>query len=165
MNEEFQKSLKKANKVYIIELLVIAVVIIVLATLKLTGVIGQSQNFRHAFSIITSIGFAWILTDFILMFVSKRHKKRNSMFDKVTILPFAFALITLDIICFINWNVETIEYFSLFVSIAFYYAAAVYIAQAIYHIKHPLPSIIAIANEDVKAKMAAQEEENKSQSK
>lgn len=166
MNEEFQKSLKKANKVYIIELLVIAVVIIVLATLKLTGVIGQSQRFRHIFSIITTVGFVWIMTDFILMFMSKRHRKRNSMFDKVSLLPFAIALITLDIICFINWNVETIEFFSIYVSIAFYYAAAIYIVQAIYHIKHPLPSIIAIANEDVKAKMAAKgEEENKPESK
>lgn len=158
MNEEFQKSLKKANKVYVIELLVIAAIIIVLATLKLVGILGKSQSFRHVFNIITTVGFVWITTDFVLMFTSKRHRKRNSMFDKVTLLPFAIALIVLDIICFINWDVETLEYFSLAVSIIFYYAAAVYIAQALFHIKHPLPSIIAIANEDAKAKTEPKEE-------
>lgn len=161
MNEEFQKSLKKANKVYIIELIVIAIIIIVLATLKLVGVLGKSQTFRHVFNIITTVGFVYITTDFILMFTSSRHKKRNSMFDKATFLPFGIALLVLDIFCFINWNVETIEYFSLAVAIIFYYAAAIYIVQALYHIKRPIPSIIAIANEDVKAKMETNKGETK----
>ena len=164
MTQEQYNAVKKANKFYIIELLVIAVIIIVLATLKITGVIGQGQNFRHVFNIITLVGSLWIVSEFIWMLLSKKKRRRNSMFDKVSLLPFAIAMIVFDIICLINWTASQIEYFSVFVSIAFYYIAVVYIAQAIYHYKHPIPMIIQAALEELEEKKVENKEPNNEKS-
>lgn len=161
MNEEQIKLIKKYNKIYVIELLVIAVVIIVLATLKLLGIIGSSQNFRHVFNIITIVGATLLIGDFIWLCFSKRRQLRNSWLDKSLILPVAIAMIVVDIICFINWDVEVIEWYSPFISIAFYYIAVAYIIQALYHIKKPTPSIMIAALDDYKVQQKEKEENSK----
>lgn len=165
MNQEQIKLIKKYNKIYVIELLVIAVVIIVLATLKLLGIIGSSQNFRHVFNIITIVGATLLIADFVWLCFSKRRQLRNSWLDKSLILPVAIAMIVVDIICFINWDVEVIEWYSPFISIAFYYIAVAYIIQALYHIKKPTPSIMIAALDDYKAQQKEKEEENSKASK
>lgn len=159
MEKELEKAIKKFNKVYVIELFVIAGVIIVLATLKLLGIIGSSSNFRHIFNIITLVGSLYILSDFIWLCFSKKRQKRNSWFDKISLLPFAISMIVFDIICLIQWNEETISYFTLFVSVAFYYIAAVYIAQGIYHIYKPSPAIVQSAIEELNEEKAKLEKE------
>ena len=151
MNQEQIKLIKKYNKIYVIELLVIAVVIIVLATLKLLGIIGSSQNFRHVFNIITIVGATLLIADFIWLCFSKRRQLRNSWLDKSLIIPVAIAMIVVDIICFINWDVEVIEWYSLFISCAFYYIALAYVIQALYHLKKPTPAIMLAAMDDYKA--------------
>ena len=154
MNEELRKAVKKYNKIYVIELFVIAAVIIVLATLKLLGVIGSSQTFRRVFNIITTVGATYIITDFVWLCCSKKRQKRNSWFDKISLLPFAAALIVIDVIGFINWNAEEVPFFSTYVAIAFYYIAAIYIAQGIYHIYKPNPSIVLAAVQEYNEKQA-----------
>lgn len=161
MNEEQIKLIKKYNKIYVIELLVIAVVIIVLATLKLLGIIGSSQNFRHVFNIITIVGATLLIGDFIWLCSSKKRQLRNSWLDKSLIIPVAIAMIVVDIICFINWDVEVIEWYSPFISIAFYYIALAYIIQALYHIKKPTPSIMIAALDDYKVQQKEKEENSK----
>lgn len=164
MNEELQKSIKKYNKIYVIELFVVAAIVIALATLKIVGVIGSSQTFRHVFNIITLVGATYIISDFIWLCCSKKRQKRNSWFDKITLLPFALAIFVFDIICLAQWNVEQIEYFTIFVVIAFYYIAAVYIAQGLYHIKKPSPAIVISAIEEYNAKLEqAKKEQEKEQ--
>ena len=167
MNQEVEKVIKKFNRIYVIELFVIAAVVIVLATLKLVGVIGTSVNFRHAFNIITLVAAAIIIGDFIWLCSSKKRQKRNSWFDKISLLPFAITMIVVDIICLIHWNDEVVFY-STFIAIAFYYIAAIYIAQGVYHLIKPSPAIVQAAIEEYEAKQAeakkiveAQKEENK----
>lgn len=164
MNEEMTKAVKKYNKVYVIELFVIAAIIIVLATLKITGVIGSSDTFRHIFNIITLAGAIYILSDFVWLCFSQKRQKRNSWFDKISLLPFAISIMVFDIICLVNWaDVANISYFSIFVSIAFYYIALIYIAQGIYHIYKPSPAIVLAALEEYKEKLEQKklEEDNK----
>ena len=72
MNEELQKTIKKYNKIYVIELFVVAAIVIVLATLKLVGIISSSQNFRHVFNIVTLVGATYIIADFIWLCFSKK---------------------------------------------------------------------------------------------
>ena len=164
MNEELQKTIKKYNKIYVIELFVVAAIVIALATLKLVGVIGSSQNFRHVFNIITIIGATYIIADFVWLCCSKKRQKRNSWFDKISLLPFAIAMFVFDIICLVQWNVENIEYFTIFVVIAFYYIAVIYIVQGIYHIKKPSPTIVISAIEEYNAKLEqAKKEQEKEQ--
>lgn len=162
MNPQIEKSIKKFNKIYVIELFAIAAVIIALATLKLIGIIGKSQNFRHIFNIITLIAATWMIIDLVWLIKSKRRQRRNSWFDKITVIPFAIFLIVFDIICLIHWQDENLSYFSLTVAIAFYYVSAVYIAQGIYHIRHPHPSIVEAAMDEYKEQQKIQKEsENK----
>ena len=163
MNPELEKTIKKYNKIYVIELFFIAAVIIVLATLKLTGVIPSSSRFRHIFNIVTTLGFVWIVTDFIWMIFSKKRQVKNSWFDKISLLPFAIALIAIDIIGFIHWNDESIAYFTIYISICFYYFASAYIAQGIYHIYRPSPAMKEAAIEEYNQKqkeLKIQEEES-----
>ena len=166
MNEELQKTIKKYNKIYVIELFVVAAIVIVLATLKLVGIIPSSQNFRHVFNIITLVGATYIIADFVWLCFSKKRQKRNSWFDKLSIIPFALAIFVFDIICLAQWNAENIEYFTIFVVIAFYYIAAIYIAQGLYHIKKPSPAIVISAMEEYNDKIEnekKQKETSKSQ--
>ena len=148
MNEEQKKLIKKYNRVYVIELFVIAAVVVVLGTLKITGVINTSQTSRRIFNIITIIGSTFIVLDFIWLCFSKAKQKRNCWLDKISVLPISIALITYDIICFINWDVETLSYSNLFVAIVLYYVAAVYTIQALYHLKKPHPSMVTAAMEE-----------------
>ena len=161
MNPEIEKTIKKYNKIYVIELFVISAIIIALATLKLTGVIGSSIRFRHIFNIVTTLGFIWIVGDFIWMVFSKKRQSKNSWFDKITLLPFAIALIVIDIIGFVCWNTETISFFALYVSICFYYFAAVYIAQGVYHIYRPSPAMVQAAIEEYKQRELEQNKDSK----
>ena len=164
MNEELEKAIKKYNRIYVIELFVIAAVVIVLATLKLLGIIGSSDTFRHIFNIITLVGSIWIVSDFIWLCLSKKRQQRNDWFDKASLLPFALALIVFDIYCLINWNNE-ISFFSMFVAIAFYYIAAVYIAQGFYHLKKPSPAMRQAAIEEYYEKQKRAELEKQTQAK
>lgn len=148
MEKQLEKQIKKFNRIYVIELFVIAAVVITLATLKLLNILGNSQNFHHVFNAITAIAATYIIIDFVWLCFSKPRQKRNSWFDKISLLPFAISLLVFDIICFIKWN-EEISYYSLFVSIVFYYIAAIYIAQGVYHLAFkPAPSIVEAATQE-----------------
>lgn len=153
MNEELQKAVKKYNKIYVIELFAIAAVIIVLATLKLVGIIGSSSTFRRIFNIITLVASTYLISDFIWLCCSKKRQKKNSWFDKISLLPFAIAMIVFDIICLINWGVEELEFFAPVVAGLFYYISVAYIAQGIYHIKKPSPAIVIAAIEEYNDKL------------
>ena len=164
MNPEVEKSVKKFNRIYVIELFVIAAIALVIATLKITEVIKSSPTSRHVFNIITLIGGGFIIADFIWLCSSKKRQKRNCWFDKISVLPLAIAMITYDIICIINWNEPSLSYASIFVGSAFYYLAAVYIAQGIYHFNRPLPSVVQDAIKEYNQQQAIQpgvEVENK----
>ena len=157
MDKELEKAIKKYNKIYIIELFVIAVVVITLATLKLLNIIGSSSNFRRVFNIITLVAAIGLLADFVWLCCSKKRQKRNSWFDKISVIPVPIAMLIFDIICLINWEVETIEWSTLFISIIFYYIGGVYIAQGIYHIFKPSPAMINAAIEEYNEKKEKQE--------
>lgn len=168
MNPELEKAIKKYNKIYVIELFVISAVIITLATLKLVGVIGSTIRFRHIFNIVTTVGAAWIFTDFIWMLFSKKRQSKNSWFDKISLLPFAIAIVVIDVIGYVCWNAETISFFTLYISICFYYFALVYIAQGIYHIYKPSPAMTQAAIEEFNQKqkeLASKQVEEKKEDK
>lgn len=160
MEKQLEHQIKKYNRIYVVELFFIAAVIIVLATLKLLNILGNSQNFHHVFNVITTIASVYIIADFIWLCFSKKRQSRNSWFDKVTLLPFAISLLVFNIICFIKWN-EEITYYSLFVAIVFYYIAAVYIAQGVYHLCFkPSPAIVEAAKEEFYKQKAEQKVED-----
>ena len=131
---------KKAKLIYTIEYLVISVVFLVLGGLELLKVIELSENFRLIFKIITLIGAAIMIGDFIWIMVDKNRAKRNSVLDKAMMLPLAVYLIVFDIIGFVSER--PYDYYQIGVPIAFFYIACAYIFQGIYHYYKPLPFLL-----------------------
>ena len=161
MTEEQLKEIKKTKLIYTIELIVIAIVFIVIATLELTRVITISERHHMIFNFVTLAGGLWIITDFIWVLLSKKRRSRNSLLDKVMMLPLGLYLITFDIICLVNWNALPYEVYLYGMTSAFIYIALAYSFQAYYHFKHPLPSLVEAALLDLEAKKEKEALENK----
>ena len=161
-------SIEKKNKlVYTVELLVIAVIFIVIATLEVLNIIGKREVMMIIFNWVTIFGAAWMIADFIWTLVSKRKRARSSLLDKILVLPLAAYFITFDIICFTKQPFVTMEFRRLMMGIAFYYVAAIYIFQGIYHYFHPIPLILqaikeeeTLKEEQEKAKQEAEEKKD-----
>ncbi len=155
---------KKIKLIYCGELILIAIVFIVIATLDITRVLHIRDWVLIAFNWITLFGGMWIIADFIWTLVSPKKRAKNSLLDKILLLPVGLFLIVFDIICFSkNIQKSDVTYdFRLYMMVsAFYYVAAVYIFEGIYHYKYPIPMMkIAIqeAEEEEKMKLAQKEE-------
>ena len=141
---------KKAKLIYTIEYLVISVVFLVLGILELLKVIELSENFRLIFKIVTLIGAAIMIGDFVWIMVDKKRAQRNSILDKAMMLPLAVYLITFDIIGFVSDR--PYDYYQIGVPIAFFYIACAYIFQGIYHYYKPLPFLLEEIEKEKEAK-------------
>ena len=154
MAKQKMASDKKIKLIYSGELLLISLVFLVIATLEIVRVMKIRDWVAIAFNWITIFGGAWLIADFIWTLVSKRKRAKNSLLDKCLALPLGIYLIVFDIICFSKMiaKVEIAYDFRLYMmTAAFYYIAAIYIFQSIYHYYHPIPSIrdlIAQADEE-----------------
>ena len=160
MNEEEKASLlKKSELIYSGELLAFSVVFLVIGFLKFFGVINTDPLRTTIIAFITILGSCWIIIDFIWTLVSKKRRAKNPLIDKILVLPIAFYVITFDILCFVNWldRLEWgVDFYRIGFSVVLFYAAAVYIFQAIYHyfVIHPL--ILETLEEEIRK---AEEEE------
>lgn len=149
-------NLTKAKLFYSIELGVFAVVFITIAILKFFDVITFSERYRQwVFPIVTLLGGTWFIIDLIWALNSKKHREKSSLFDKWLIAPASLATIAFDIYLLVNGplNVDYII-FKTYSASLFVYIGIIYIVQAIYHFKHPLPYL-------VKEIQKAEEEEEK----
>ena len=154
---------KKVKLIYSGELIFIAIVFLVLATLELCRVLKIRDWVLIAFNWITIFGGAWMIADFIWTLVSPKKRAKNSLLDKCLLLPLGIYLIVFDIICFAKQGMkEDVSYdFRLYMmTSAFYYVAVIYIFQGFYHYKHPIPSLVAaIKQEEEEAKKKEFEQE------
>ena len=165
--EKFTKTERKSILIYSIELLVFAVVFVILGSLRITGVIGYSEQRRIVFNWITIIGGGIGIGDFIWYLFSKRRRARNFLPDKLAVLALAIFMITYDIICFTT-N-PTPEFCTYMLGGALIYVGAIYLFQGIYHYFYPLPGYLddirkAIAEDEAnEAKKKAEEEAKKAE--
>lgn len=163
-NEKREKLIHKVKVVYSVELGIFSALFAVLGALILSGVISVADWKRIAFSYVTLAGGAWLLIDWIWMLKSPKRRERNSMFDKIIVLPVALAVIIFDIIVFAKGMVHipegepTSPAFRYFIGSDLVYLCLVYIAQIIYHWKRPLPSLVAAVDAGLKEE---EEEERK----
>ena len=163
-NEQFKKLMKKVKLIYSVELLIFAVVFAVLGTLILTEVISIADWKRIFFTYATMVGSIWIITDLIWMTRSPKRRAKNSFFDKIILLPVAVSALVFDITMLSMGQVHIPEgapthpAFHFFIGIDLIYLSLVYIAQTIYHWYHPLPSLVAAAEEAL-----AEEEKQKAE--
>ena len=154
MGTRMDKELRKAKKIYTFELLAFVVIFLTLGILILTKVWVLGGNLRLVFAIITMVGTTWAFADFIWMLASKKRRAKNSMLDKVLLLPLAIAIFVIDIITFVQGIDATRELHQYAVGSAFSYIALIYSIEAIYHWYHPLPMIVEAAKEDKKKEEA-----------
>lgn len=159
MNKEKMSIEKKTKLIYSGELILIALIFIVIATLEIFGVIGKREITLIIFNWITIFGGAYLIFDFFWTLLSPRKRKKNSLLDKTLVLPLAVYFITFDILCFAKLSFITMEFRRLMMSIGFYYLSAVYIFQGIYHYYHPIPMLLEAIEEE------KQEQEKKEQEK
>lgn len=141
--------LTKAKLIYTIELIAFSLIAITLGILFLLGIIKVLDWKKWAFTIITLIGGCWAVIDFIWTIKSEKKRKKNSLLDKILLLPSALTLIVLDIICLINLikdkdftGFDNVNIFKYEIGIALIYVAIVFIIEAIYHWYHPLPLLL-----------------------
>ena len=139
---------KKAKLIYSGELILFSIVFIVIATLEITAVIGKREVMMIIYNWVTIFGAAWMIADFIWLMCSKRRKARNSIIDKALLLPLAVFLITYDIICFANASFVDIVFRRNMMAVAFYYIAAVFLFQGIYHWFKPVPGFLEDLQEE-----------------
>lgn len=144
---------KKIKLIYSIELIAIAIVALVIAVLRIAGVMKPNATRLLIYNIITIIGGIWLVTDLVWCLLSPRRKAKNCLLDKFLLLPLGLFLLGFDIFCFVTK--DTPELFVIYgISGALIYLAVVYIFLGIYHYYKPMPQILEAIEE-------AKKEENK----
>lgn len=148
---------KKVKLIYSGELLLISVVFLVIGILKLTNVLGTNPTRLFIYNIITTVGFVYIVGDFIWTMISKKKRQKSCLIDKFLVLPVGLYLIVFDIICFVegeNINTDFVKYS---VGIVLLYLAVVYIFQGIYHYHKLTPQLLEAIEE---AKLEEEQKKN-----
>ena len=140
---------KKYKLIYSGELFVIAIVAIVLGTLIWVRVLGKSDHFPYVYTILTLVGSAWIIADFIWASLSKKRRLRVSYLDKILNLPLGLGLIAFDIYSLVTGLSQDV-YQAKYVAIFFLYIAVNYVFQGIYHYFKPIPGLLDALNEEEK---------------
>ncbi len=142
---------KKTKLIYSIELIIIAVIFAVVATLQIIGVLGKNEIMQIVFNWITIFGGTWLIVDFLWTLFSKKRRAKNCLLDKILVLPLAIFLITFDIMCFAKLSFVDTRFRQIMLGSAFYYVFVVYLFEGIYHYYKPIPAIIQAIEETEKA--------------
>ena len=140
---------KKMKLIYSGELLLFAVIFLVVAILKLTGVMKYNETRRIIFNWITIFGGLWGITDFVWGLASKKRRQRICLLDKVLLLPLVLFIETFDFISLIA-KPENESFYVINIGAAFIYNTVIYLFQAIYHYFYPIPGLIDAVTEDDK---------------
>ena len=149
--------LTKAKLIYSVELLVFAIAFLVVAILKMTGVIPTNATRQLIFNWITLFGGSWIIADLIWALLDKKRQKRIALIDKIIHVPAGIYLITYDLYCLIAKPADPLI-FQFGFPIALSYLCLCYIFEAFYHYKYPVPGLLEAAKEDEKNKNSSLEE-------
>ena len=165
MSQEKMSLEKKTKLIYSGELMLFAILFLVLATLEILSVIGKRNIMLTIFNFVTTAGGTWMIVDFFWVLFSKKRRAKNSLLDKILLVPLGIYLITFDIICFCKMTSfgvfpeEQDSFRRLMMGIAFYYIGAIYLFQSIYHYFVPVPSLIKAIEDAYKAEQEEQEKE------
>ncbi len=154
------KKLNKETKIKLIysgELLVFAVIFLVFGILKFTSVMGYNATRTLIFNIVTLVGAAWGITDFIWAISSKKRQQRISLLDKILLLPLVIFMVSYDLICLIVKPDPATGFYLYMLGSAFIYVAVVYTFEAIYHFYRPIPGLFDDDEEEDKKEENSQE--------
>lgn len=138
-----KKKLDETTKIKLIysgELIFFSLLFLVLAILQTAGVISLSERFLNIFKIVTLLGIAYFTYDIISTFVNKKKRARVCLVDKFSTIIVPPYLLFVDILLWSGnefiWNNP-----KFFITPLFFYIAAVYAFQGIYHWFKPLKEL------------------------
>lgn len=154
----------KAKLIYSGELLLFGIAFLVVAILKMVGVIPQNDKLHIVFNWITLFGGSWIVADFFWALFDKKRRKRIALIDKIIHLPVGIYLIAYDLFCLIGKPTDERVY-QFGIPSALAYLCLCYIFEAFYHYKYPIPGLLDAVKEDEKKEVSSIEEseENKNE--
>jgi hypothetical protein len=138
---------KKARLVYSGELILFALAFIVLGILLLLGIIPMSDRRALIFTYITLIGGTAGLVDIVWVFLSKKRRAKNSLIDKALLVPSALVVIGFDIYS-LSAGLQEYLYYQILMSSLFFYLAAAYLFEGIYHYFKPIPALVIAQQEE-----------------
>ena len=153
-------ALTKAKLIYSGELIIIAIIFLVVAILKITGVIPFNSTRHLVFNWITLFGGTWVIVDFFWGLLSKKRRPKICLLDKALHLPAGIYMVAFDLFCIITKPEDPMIY-RLGFPIAISYLCLCYIFEGIYHFYHPIPGIldaVVEADEEEKTEEASLEE-------
>ena len=134
-------ALTKAKLIYSGELIIIAIIFLVVAILKMTGVIPFNSTRHLVFNWITLFCGLWVIIAFLWGALSKKRRPRICLLDKVLHLPAGIYMVAFDLYCLIAQpKDQTIYRFGF--PIAIMYLCLCYIFEGVYHFYHPIPGIL-----------------------
>lgn len=137
--------LTKAKLIYSGELALFAVLFAVLGSLFLSGVIKPSDWKKWLVLIGGTLGSLWCFIDFIWILNSPKRKAKNCLLDKILLLPSAAASLGFNIFFWIKmipFNSDHDLLFAYFLGAILLYFSLVYVFEAAYHWKHPIPGLL-----------------------
>ena len=151
----------KAKLIYSGELLLIAIAFLVVAILKMTGVIPLNETRQLIFNWITLFGGTWLIVDLLWGIFDKKRQKRIALIDKIIHVPAGIYLIIFDLYCLIGKPTDTRVY-QFGMPIVLSYLCLCYIFEAFYHYKYPIPGLLdAMKEEEKKEDSSLEESEEK----
>lgn len=148
----------KAKLVYTIELGAFACLFAVLGVLFLTGVLRASAWKKWLVLTVGTVGAVWCYVDFFWCLKSPKRRAKNSLLDKGLLLPnalFAFAINIYFWAKLAPFNEESDAMFAYCLGASLCYFAFIYIVEAIYHWKHPVPGLLE-TEEEIKSEDPSQ---------
>ena len=138
-----KKKLDEVTKIKLIysgELLFFSIVFVVLATLQVVDVITLGEKFLNVFKFVTLLGFAYFTYDIITTFTNKKKRAKACLPDKFSTILVPPYILTVDILIFTKNDLvwSNPKYF---IAPLFFYIAAAYLFQSIYHWFYPLKEL------------------------
>ena len=144
MKKKKLDTLTKAKLIYSGELLVFAIVFLVFAILRITGVMAGNQTRSAFFNWITIFGGSWLIIDFLWALFSKKRRPKIALIDKCLHAPAGIYLVSFDIYCFVTKPDATGDVYRFGVPIVLFYLCSCYLFESIYHFFKPIPGLLEI---------------------
>ena len=136
--------LTKAKLIYSGELMIFAIVFLVFAILRITGVMGGNQTRSAIFNWVTIFGGSWLIIDCLWALFSKKRRPRVALIDKILHAPAGIYLVSFDIYCFVTHPEPASDIYRVGVPVVLFYLCSCYLFESIYHFFIPIPGLLEI---------------------
>lgn len=155
-----QKIIKRTKLIFLAEYIFIGLVLLTLGLLRILDVIPFNSTRLLVYNIITTVGAAYLIFDFIWVIVSKKKKEKACMLDKILTLIPGLYLVVFNIICFAKLY-DSLGFYQYSVGAVLLYAGLASLFMGIYHHYRPTKQILEAIDEIIQeSKKEAETKEN-----